>query len=118
MVGGVDTVVGPPIVLGFFPATIDAHRQNAEVGALPAEGGVDQPAVAVPEVERRIAGETVEITPTLHVGHPAAAALAEHDGQRMIVVRGVGFGQVAMVDGGQVHGPMMTRAPPTGEGRR
>ncbi len=45
--------------------------------------------VAVPEVQRRVAGEAVEVTAAVDVGDPRAEAFVQDDGQRMVGVRGV-----------------------------
>ena len=45
--------------------------------------------VAVAEVQRRVAGQHVEVAAALDVVHPDALAAAQDDGQRLVVVRAV-----------------------------
>ena len=52
-------------------------------------GAGDEARVPVPEVERRVAGEAVEVAAAVDVGDPGALAVGEHDRQRVVVVRGV-----------------------------
>ena len=65
--------------------------------------GVDQPAVAVAEVERRVPGEHVEITAALDIGHPRAVRGGDDHGQRMVGVRAVRVGGADGVSGSR-HG--------------
>jgi hypothetical protein len=87
------------------------HRQHhlgaGELGQLRAEGaelvvvegargqgepvdllvrGADQVGVAVPEVERGVPGEEVEVAPTVDVGDPRPLRLGDHHGERVVVV--------------------------------
>ena len=71
------------------------QRQPAELLA----GDLDQARVAVPEVERGVAREAVEVALAVDVGHPRAVAGREHHGQRVVVVRGVRLGELDVVRG-------------------
>ena len=45
------------------------------------------------EVQGRVGREHVEVALALDVGHPGAFRLGDHDGQRVIVVRRIAFGE-------------------------
>ena len=64
-----------------------AARQRQPLELL-ARGG-DRARVAVAEVQRGVAGEAVEVATAVDVGDPGAVAFVQHDGQRVIGVRGV-----------------------------
>jgi hypothetical protein len=49
----------------------------------------DDVGVAVAEVQRRVAGEAVEVAASVHVGDPGTLGLGDHDGQRVVGVRAV-----------------------------
>ena len=56
--------------------------------------GGDQARVAVAEVQRGVAAEAVEVAVAVDVLDPGAPAGAEHDRQRVVVVRGPAFGEL------------------------
>ena len=55
-------------------------------------GGGDQRRVPVAEVQRRVAGEAVQVAPAVDVGHPGALGVGDDDRQRVVVVRGPALG--------------------------
>ena len=80
------------------------ERETVQLGL----GRRDQPAVAVAEVERRVAGEQVQVAAALHVRHPRALGGRHDDRQRVIGVRAVrvrGRDQLGGHPGGRSGGP-------------
>ena len=65
-----------------------------------------EPWMPVPEVERRIAGQRIEIAPPLHIPHEGTLAAGDDDIQRAVVARGIpAFESDVVGGGGQVgHG--------------
>jgi hypothetical protein len=63
-----------------------AARERHPVELLLGRG--DQLGMTVPEVQRRVRRQHVEVPPALDVGDPAALRLGHHDGEWVVVVRG------------------------------
>ena len=68
------------------------QRELVELGV---RGG-EQRRVAVAEVERRVAGEQVEVAAAVDVGHPGALGVGDHHRQRVVVVRGARLGALEL----------------------
>ncbi len=66
------------------------------------------PPVAVPEVQRRVPGQQIQIPPPLHVRHPRPVRRGHHDRQRLIGVRGarVGGGDQGFGGARPTHGAL------------
>ena len=76
-----------------------------------------QARVAVAEVQGGVPGQAVEVTLPVDVGDPRALAGREHHRQRMVVVRGVGLGELdvllgAAADGATGHGCILAQEGP------
>ncbi len=65
---------------------VERARRERDATEL-ARGGVDERGVPVPEVERRVPREEVEVAATGHVGDPRPLRARDRHGQRVVVVR-------------------------------
>ena len=76
------------------------QREPVELGVR----GREQARVAVAEVQRRVAGQQVEVAAAVDVGHPGALGVGDHDRQRVVVVRGALLGARELLDRGRSCG--------------
>ena len=65
-------------------------------------GGLDEPRVPVPEVERRVRRQQVEVALALDVGDPGTLAVGDDDRERVVVVRAVALDLFAWIHGGSL----------------